>query len=81
MDIAFTIRKEFQVCGKTRYQIAKETGIAESVLCRIAQGRPCESTNASILLEYFGYRLIKNPKKIFTTTPEPPPYESRMLLF
>jgi len=62
MDIAKTIRKEFKTCGKSRYQIAKESGISEPVLCRIAKGRPCETDTANILLKYFGYSLTKEKR-------------------
>ena len=33
------IRAAVQDCGKTRYQIAKETGIDAAVLCRFVQGQ------------------------------------------
>ena len=33
------IRVAVQNCGKTRYRIAKETGIDAATLCRFVQGR------------------------------------------
>jgi hypothetical protein len=59
MNITKTIRKEFKTCGESRYSISKKTGISQTILCRIAQGRPCESDTADILLAYFGYELHK----------------------
>jgi predicted transcriptional regulator len=59
MDILKTIRKEFKTCGLTRYQIAKDTGIEQAVLCRIAKGKNCKAETASILLRYFGYKISK----------------------
>ncbi len=33
------IRAAVENCGKTRYQIAKETGIDAAALCRFVQGQ------------------------------------------
>ncbi len=33
------IRQAIETCGKTRYQIAKETGVDAATLCRFVQGR------------------------------------------
>ena len=33
------IRAAVETCGKTRYRIAKETGIDAAVLCRFVQGQ------------------------------------------
>jgi len=32
------IREQIETCGKSRYQISKETGIDKAALCRIMQG-------------------------------------------
>ena len=58
-----TIRKHIEQCGKTRYRIAKETGVGEDQLCRIMQGRTCTVETADILLEYFGLTIAKKDKK------------------
>jgi hypothetical protein len=33
------VRQAIETCGKTRYQIAKETGVDAATLCRFVQGR------------------------------------------
>jgi plasmid maintenance system antidote protein VapI len=58
-----TIRKHIKTCGKTRYRIAKETGVREEQLCRIMQGRTCTVETADILLKYFGLTITKDKKK------------------
>lgn len=61
-----TIRKEIEKSGKkskTRYKIAKETGVGEDQLCRIMQGRTCTVETADILLKYFGLRISKIGRK------------------
>ena len=57
------IRKHIRACGKTRYRIAKETGVGEDQLCRIMQGRTCTVETADILLKYFGLAITKDKKK------------------
>jgi len=59
-----TIRKQIKTCGKTRYRIAKETGVGEEQLCRIMQGRTCTVETADILLKYFGLTIAKKGKKV-----------------
>ncbi len=58
-----TIRKHIKTCGKTRYRIAKETGVREEQLCRIMQGRTCTVETADILLKYFGLTISKKQKR------------------
>ena len=58
-----TIRKHIKSCGKTRYRISKETGIAEAQLCRIMQGKTCTVETADILLKYFGIELTEKKRK------------------
>lgn len=57
-----TIRKQIEQCGKTRYRIAKETGVGEDQLCRIMQGRTCTVETADILLRYFGLSIAKSKR-------------------
>jgi hypothetical protein len=57
------IRKRIKMCGKSRYQISKETGIDEAALCRIMQGGSCKVETADILLKYFGVELIRKKGK------------------
>ena len=58
-----TIRKHIEQCGKTRYRIAKETGVGEDQLCRIMQGRTCTIETADVLFKYFGLTVTKKGKK------------------
>ena len=53
------IRKEIDKSNKTRYQIAKESGISEAQLCRLMQGKTVTCETADILLKYFGYKIKK----------------------
>lgn len=58
-----TIRKQIENCGKTRYRISKETGVAEAQLCRIMQGKTCTVETADILLKYFGLTISEKRRK------------------
>ena len=61
-----TIRKQISSCekkGKTRYRIAKETGVGEDQLCRIMQGKTCTVETADVLLKYFGLTISRKGKK------------------
>jgi len=58
------IAKAIKKSGKSRYQISKETGIDNAVLCRITTGSgtgSCSTKTADILCKYFGLEL--KPKK------------------
>jgi len=57
------IRKHIKTCGKTRYGIAKETGVGEDQLCRIMQGKTCTVETADILLKYFGLELTEKKSR------------------
>jgi hypothetical protein len=63
MDMRKTIRKEIETCGKSRNQIAIDTGIEPAVLCRLMQGRSIKAETAETLLNYFGYELKKTKGK------------------
>ena len=56
------IAKTIDNSGKSRYQIAKETGVDEAVLCRIVNGGSCSIKTADILCKYLGLEL-KTKKK------------------
>ncbi len=60
-----TIRQKIKKSGKTRYQIAKESGVSESQLCKVMQGKTVYCETADILLKYFEMELAlkKKPKK------------------
>jgi hypothetical protein len=57
------LRKQIQTCGKSRYRISQDTGIEQSVLCRILQGKTCEAKTVEILLKYFGFEIVKKHKQ------------------
>jgi DNA transposition AAA+ family ATPase len=57
------IRNQIETCGKTRYQISKDTGIDQAALCKIMQGADCKTATADALLKYFGLKLAKTNKK------------------
>jgi plasmid maintenance system antidote protein VapI len=62
--IVETLRKYVQRCGKTRYRISKESGVDESVLCRLVQGKSCGGDTIDRLCKYFGLELTaKRGKK------------------
>jgi len=61
--ITETIRKEIERSKKSRYQIAKETGVSECQLCKLMQGKTFNCTTADVLLKYFGYKLKKGKAK------------------
>jgi hypothetical protein len=59
------IAKAMKRSGKSRYQISKETGIDQAVLCRIAKGSggrfSCGTQTADLLCKYLGLELV--PRK------------------
>lgn len=58
------IAKAIKKSSKSRYQIARETGVDEAVLCRIVTGSgtgSCSTKTADILCKYLGLEL--KPKK------------------
>ena len=57
-----TIRQKIKKSGKTRYQIAKESGVSESQLCKVMQGKTIYCETADKLLDYFGLELKPNKK-------------------
>ena len=59
MDITKIIRNEILTTDKTRYQIAKESGITEPQLCRLMQGKTLTAETLGVLLDYFGYEVKK----------------------
>ncbi|MCK5581811.1 MAG: hypothetical protein KAJ18_11130 [Candidatus Omnitrophica bacterium] len=63
MMIIEGITKAINKSGKTRYQISKETGIDEAVLCRIVSGGSCSMKTADILCKYLKLKLVSSKKK------------------
>jgi transcriptional regulator with XRE-family HTH domain len=61
-SLADQMRRILADCGKTRYQISVETGIAESTLSRFARGeRSLSETNWNRLGLYFNLVLAEGP--------------------
>ena len=61
-----SIAKAIKESGKSRYQISKETGIDNAVLCRIATGSgtgSCSTKTADILCKYLGLELTQKKNK------------------
>ncbi len=60
-----SIAKAIEKSGKSRYQISKETGIDNAVLCRIVTGSgtgSCSTKTADLLCEYLGLELVQKKK-------------------
>lgn len=58
------IAKAIEKSGKTRYRIARETGIDQAVLCRIMRGGSCSTKTADLLCKYLGLQLTaERPKR------------------
>jgi DNA-binding phage protein len=57
------IAQAIEESGKTRYQIAKETGIDQAVLCRLTQGGSCSTKTIDLLCEYLGLELTTKKSK------------------
>lgn len=57
------IRDAIEASGQTRYRIAKESGIAESVLSRLMSGeRGLSIEGMERLAEYLGLEIVIRPK-------------------
>jgi len=56
------IRLAIEKSGMSRYQIAKDTGISESVLCKIMQGGSAGHRTLDKLCEYLGLELREKKK-------------------
>lgn len=58
------LRNAIETCGKTRYRISKEAGIAESVLSRFMRGENVLTiTNAERLADYFELEIVLRSKR------------------
>lgn len=60
------IAKAIEKSGKSRYRIAKETGVDQAVLCRIVTGSgtgSCSTETADILCKYLGLELVAKKAK------------------
>ena len=57
------LAKAIKNSGKTRYQIAKDTGIDNSVLCRIVHDGSCGMKTAETLCSYLDLELKPRTKR------------------
>jgi hypothetical protein len=58
------LREAVQGSKLSRYQIAKETGIAQSTLCLFCSGKRGLSMKAiDSLVGFFGWQIRKNPRR------------------
>ena len=57
-----SIAQAMKQSEKTRYQISKETGIDQAVLCRIMSGGSCGTKTVDKLCLYLGLELVKKRK-------------------
>jgi ribosome-binding protein aMBF1 (putative translation factor) len=58
-----SIAKAIEKSGKSRYQIAKETGVDEAVLYRIVKAGRCGIKTADILCKYFKLELVSKKRR------------------
>ena len=57
------ISKAIKESGKSRYRIAKDTGIDNTVLFRIINDGSCSIETADKLCKYLGLKLVQKKKK------------------
>ena len=56
------IRKQIRTCGKSRYQISKDTSVGQDILCKIMKGGNCKTETVDALLKYFNFEVVKKRK-------------------
>jgi transcriptional regulator with XRE-family HTH domain len=58
------MRAAVAASGKSRYRIAQDTGIAESILSRLMSGETSlAADNAEKLADYLGLEIVLRPKR------------------
>jgi hypothetical protein len=62
--IVKSIGQAIEKCGKSRYQISKETAIDQAILCRIVNGGLCGMKTADKLCAYLGLELRPRRAKV-----------------
>ena len=63
INLSDQIRAAVESCGKTRYQICKETGIHQSALSRFMAGTGITTSTLDKLAEYLGLRIVVDGKR------------------
>jgi len=61
------ITRAIEKSGKSRYQISRETGIDQAVLCRVVNGGSCGTKTVDKLCEYLGLELKPRWTKVTHT--------------
>lgn len=56
------LRNRIKTCGKSQYQIAKESGVDKAAVNRILHGGSCKVETADRLFEYFGLEVVESKK-------------------
>jgi transcriptional regulator with XRE-family HTH domain len=59
LSITDTLRQAIIDSGKSKRQLAKETGVDRMSITFFMQGKEMHSNNINKLAEYFGYELTK----------------------
>ncbi len=64
MAIDDDIRAALAACGRSRYSLAQEMGVAESTLCRFVHGeRGLSVENLHRLADLLGLEIVVRPKE------------------
>jgi hypothetical protein len=64
MDIPETMRQAIVRCGKSRYRIAKDTGLDVTQLCKFMKGQTGLSiASLTVLADYLDLEIIIRPRK------------------
>jgi hypothetical protein len=56
------LRSKIRTSRESRYQIAKDSGVDQAMLCRIMQGKSCRVETADKLFDYFGLKVVKRKR-------------------
>jgi len=63
-ELLSELKRAMAESGKTRYRLAKESGVAESALCRLVSGERGLSVEAAEkLADAMGLRVVLQPKE------------------
>ena len=58
-----SVARAIEESGKSRYRIAKDTGIDNTVLFRIVNGGSCNTQTLEVLCKYLGLELVQTRKR------------------
>lgn len=59
VTISDDMRRLITECGETRYRIAKNTGLTQSMLSKFMAGAGLETKSLDTLGKYLGWRVIR----------------------